>query len=63
MKVFPLFVATIVAAGVVRALRAGAASVSGDDITRRDSPMAYWAILIAAIVVVALLIWEACHAI
>jgi hypothetical protein len=59
VKWIPLSIAILIAAATIRAIVVGAASANGDDITKRDSPIAYWTIVVAAILAVLLLLWEA----
>ena len=54
----PLVIASFIFIAIVRALIMGGASASGDDITRRDNPAAYWAIIIVAALATAFLLWK-----
>jgi hypothetical protein len=45
----------------IRALITGAASASGDDITRSEEPLAYWTTIVAAILITSFLFWKAFH--
>ncbi len=54
-------VAAFVVIQTVRALIIGAASASMENITRSDEPLAYWGVIVAAVVVASILIWKLCH--
>jgi hypothetical protein len=56
-EVLPLVIGVLVGAATVRTLVLGAASASGDDITRREEPLIYWTAVVAGALAALFLIW------